>query len=65
MYVDKGYCLSQAKITLKPSGCHSATINKNSVRGKNKDKDRSISDIRSAYVRVFAHRNKWIVTKGR
>ena len=58
VYADKGYCVSPAKITLKRNGCHDATIKKNNMVGKNKDKDRWISGIRSPYERVFAHRNK-------
>lgn len=58
VYADKGYCVSPAKITLKRNGCHNATIKKNNMVGKNRDKDRWISGIRSPYERVFAHRNK-------
>lgn len=58
VYADKGYCVSPAKITLKRNGCHDATIKKNNMKAKNKDKDRWISGIRSPYERVFAHRNK-------
>ena len=58
VYADKGYCVSPAKITLKRNGCHDSTIKKNNMAGKNKDKDRWISGIRSPYERVFAHRNK-------
>jgi len=45
VYADKGYCVSPAKITLKRNGCHNATIKKNNMVGKNKDKDRWISGI--------------------
>lgn len=64
VYADKGYCVSPAKITLKRNGCHNATIKKNNMRGKNRDKDRWISGIRSPYERVFAHRNKRVRYKG-
>ena len=64
VYADKGYCVSPAKITLKRNGCHDATIKKNNMIEKNKDKDRWISAIRSPYERVFAHRNKRVRYKG-
>lgn len=64
VYADKGYCVSRAKVTLKRNGCHDATIKKNNMVGKNKDKDRWISGIRSPYERVFSHRNKRVRYKG-
>ena len=64
VYADKGYCVSPAKITLKRNGCHDATIKKNNMLGKNRDKDRWISGIRSPYERVFAHRSKRVRYKG-
>ena len=64
VYADKGYCVSPAKITLKRNGCHDATIKKNNMIGKNRDKDRWISGIRLPYERVFAHRSKRVRYKG-
>ncbi len=64
VYADKGYCVSPAKTTLRRNGCHDATIKKNNMHGKNRDKDRWISKIRSPYERVFAHRNKRVRYKG-
>ena len=64
VYADKGYCVSPAKVTLKRNGCHDAVIKKNNMIGKNKDKDRWLSGIRSPYERVFSHRNKRVRYKG-
>ena len=64
VYGDKGYCVNPAQSTLKRNGCHNATIKKLNMRGKNKDKDRWISGIRSPYERVFAHRNRRVRYKG-
>lgn len=58
VYADKGYCVSPAQVTLKKNGCHNGTIKKNNMKGKDKDKDRWLSGIRSPYERVFAHRSK-------
>lgn len=64
VYADKGYCVNPAKKTLKRKACHNATIKKNNMKGKNKDKDRWLSGIRSPYERVFAHRNKRVRYRG-
>jgi len=64
VYADKGYCVTPAKDALKRKACHDATIKKNNMKGKNKDKDRWISGIRSPYERVFAHRNKRVRYRG-
>ena len=61
---DKGYCVNPAQRTLKRNGCHNATIKKLNMKGKNKDKDRWISGIRSPYERVFAHRSRRVRYKG-
>lgn len=58
VYADKGYCVDPAKTTLKRRGCHNATIKKNNMIGKDFQKDRWLSGLRSPYERVFAHRNK-------
>ncbi len=64
VYADKGYCVSPAPSTLKRNGCHDATIKKNNMKVKNRDKDRWISGIRSPYERVFSGRNKQVRYKG-
>jgi len=64
VYADKGYCTDPAQQVLKRHGCHNGTIKKNNMKGKNKDKDRWLSGIRSPYERVFAHRNKRVRYKG-
>lgn len=64
VYGDKGYCVNPAQRTLKRNGCHNATIKKLNMNGKNKDKDRWISGIRSPYERVFAHRSRRVRYKG-
>jgi IS5 family transposase len=50
--------LNPVKTTLKRKGCHDATIKKNNMQEKNRNKDRWLSAIRAPYERVFAHRNK-------
>ncbi len=45
VYADKGYGLNPVKITLKRKGCHDATIKKNNMKEKNRDKDRWLSAI--------------------
>lgn len=64
VYGDKGYCVKPAKTTLKRKGCHNATIKKNNMKGKNRDKDRWLSGIRAPYERVFSNRNKRVRYRG-
>ncbi len=40
VYADKAYCTAVAQKTIKRKGCHDATIKKNTMLGKNRDKDR-------------------------
>jgi IS5 family transposase len=58
VYADKGYCTEHAKKAAAKNGCHLAAIKKNNMSGKNRDKDRWYSKIRSPYERVFAQQNK-------
>lgn len=58
IYADKSYCTNPAKFVSLKKGCHLAAIKKNNMHGKNKDKDRWISGIRSPYERVFSQQNK-------
>jgi len=58
IYADKAYCTKKAKRAAAKRQCHLAAIKKNNMLGKDKDKDRWYSKIRSPYERVFAHRNK-------
>ena len=58
IYADKGYCVSSAKKTAAIKGCYLAAIKKNNMKGKNKDKDRWYSHIRSPYERVFSQRRR-------
>ena len=51
---DKGYGINPATKTIQARGCHDMTIKKKNMKGKNKDKDRWISGLRSPYERVFA-----------
>jgi len=57
-YADKAYCVSVAKRHAAKKQCHLAAIMKNNMKGKNKDKDRWYSAIRSPYERVFSQQNK-------
>ena len=64
VYADKGYGLNPVKTTLKRKGCHDATIKKNNMKEKDRNKDRWLSAIRAPYERVFAHRNKKVRYRG-
>lgn len=54
VFGDKGFCTQDAVISILAKGCHNATIKKNNMKGKNKDRDRWYSGIRSPYERVFS-----------
>ncbi len=58
IYADKAYCTEPAKSHAAKKQCHLAAIKKNNMKGKNKDKDRWYSSIRSPYERVFSQQNK-------
>jgi len=58
VFADKGYCLKEAQKILRKNGCHSGAIKKRNMKGKNKDKDRWISSLRSPYERVFSNQLK-------
>ncbi len=58
IYADKGYCTEPAKSYAAKKQCHLAAIKKNNMQGKNKDKDRWLSGIRSPYERVFSQQSK-------
>ena len=58
IYAGKGYCVSSAKKAAAINGCHLAAIKKNNMKGKNKEKDRWHSHIRSPYERVFSQRRR-------
>lgn len=64
VFADKGYCVNPAKSTLKRKGCHDATIKKNNMKGKDRNKDGWLSAMRSPYERVFAHRNRRVRYRG-
>ena len=64
VFGDKGYCVRPAQSTLKRKGCYNATIKKNNMKGKNRDKDRWLSAMRSPYERVFAHLNRRVRYRG-
>lgn len=58
IFADKGYCTKPARQAAARKRCHLAAIKKNNMKGKNKDKDRWYSKMRSPYERVFSQRNK-------
>jgi len=64
VYGDKGYCVDSSAREIKRRNLHNATIKKNNMIGKNKDKDRFISKIRSPYERVFSKMPKHTYYKG-
>jgi transposase, IS5 family len=64
VYADKAYCVGPAQATLKSKGCHDATIKKANMLGKDRDKDRWHSKLRSPYERVFSGRSKRVRYRG-
>tara|TARA_B100001964_G_C14095959_1_gene537012 strand:- start:1 stop:963 length:963 start_codon:yes stop_codon:yes gene_type:complete len=64
IYADKGYCTKHAKRDAAHRDCHLAAIQKNNMKGKNKEKDRWFSHLRSPYERVFSKRNKRVRYRG-
>ncbi len=58
VYADKGYCTRPASQEAKKRGVELEAIKKNNMYGKDKDKDRQISKMRSPYERVFAKQPK-------
>ena len=63
-YLDKGYCINPAPRIAKAKGVHLAAIQKNNMKGKNKDKDRWYSSLRSPYERVFSQRERRVRYRG-
>lgn len=55
---DKGYCVGPAIKSIKKKGCHDATIKKDNMLCKNRDKDRFLTKLRSPYESVFSQDNK-------
>ena len=51
---DKGYCTASPQQVIKANGCHDATIKKNNMKSKNKEKDRFLSQIRAPYEGNFS-----------
>jgi IS5 family transposase len=54
VFSDKAYCLKAAQETMRAHGCHSGAIMKNNMRGKNKDKDRWLSQVRAPFEGIFS-----------
>jgi len=61
---DKGYCIGEAKKLIKKKGLGDLTIKKNNMIGKNRDKDRFISKLRSPYEGFFSNIPKRVRYKG-
>ena len=61
---DKGYCTDPAIKTIKKKGCHDATIKKDNMICKNRDKDRFLTKLRCPYESVFSQDNKRVRYKG-
>ena len=64
VYGDKGYCLEPARKEIQRRGCHDATIKRNNMKGKNREKDRWHSGLRSPYERVFSKSPKRVRYEG-
>jgi len=55
---DKAYCIKEAQKILKSKACHSGAIMKNNMKGKNKEKDKFLSQLRSPYENIFSKKQK-------
>lgn len=64
IYADKGYCTRPARTAAAINSCHLAAIKNNNMKGKNNDKDRWYSGIRSPFERVFSQRNRRVRYRG-
>lgn len=56
--LDKAYCGGDAAQTLRAKGCHNGAIKKRNMRGKNRDRDRFLSQLRMPYESVFSKQNR-------
>jgi len=65
VYADKGYCTKRVGQELAKRGCHDGAIRKNNMKGKDRDKDRWISSIRSPFERVFSKSRKRVRYRSR
>ena len=54
VFGDKSYCLKPAQIVMRSKGCHSGAILRNNMKGKNKDKDRWLTKVRSPFEGIFS-----------
>lgn len=54
VFSDKAYCLSTAQKVMRAHRCHSGAILKSNMKGKNKDKDRWLTRLRSPFEGVFS-----------
>jgi transposase, IS5 family len=53
---DKAYGVNPAQRSMAENGCRSGAVLKNNIKGKNKDKDRWLTQLRAPYESVFS---KW------
>lgn len=58
VFGDKAYCLKPAQDQMRAKGCHSGAIMKDNMRGKNKDKDRWLSQVRAPFEGIFSKMEK-------
>ena len=61
---DNGYCTYPAIKTIKKKVCHDATIKKNNMTCKNRDKDRFLTKLRCPFESVFSQDNKRVRYRG-
>ena len=64
VFGDKGFCTSDAQRVLKNKGCHDATIKKNNMKGKDRDKDRWLTKMRCPYERIFSQKRRRVGYRG-
>jgi IS5 family transposase len=61
---DKGYCTKQARTVIIRRGCHDATIKKNNIKIKNKEKDKFLTKLRAPFENVFSQFKKKVRYSG-
>ena len=58
IFADKGYSPKESRNEIKRRGCHSGVILKNNMTGKNRDKDRWLTQVRMPYEGTFSRMRK-------
>ena len=64
VFGDKGYCTSDVQEILKQHNCSNATIQRNNMKGKDKERDKWRSKMRAPFERVFSKTNHRVRYRG-